>query len=183
MRGAAAPGGIHRLGNGLAIGLTIAIFAMSSAKAEDGSTPPPLDATATASLDAPGLSPPPPVAVPSTMLARIDLSDQRMSVYVDDRLEYEFPISTARKGYLTPIGEFHPEVLSPRHRSRKYNNAPMPWAVFFHKGWAVHGTTEVSRLGRPASHGCVRLHPDNAKIFFTLVKDLGMANTTISVVQ
>jgi lipoprotein-anchoring transpeptidase ErfK/SrfK len=175
----------------LAIGLTIAgLAALGSASGAlaAGDTALPADeASITASL-ATAAAPAPQAdladaAMPASLLARIDLSDQRMSVYVDDRLEYEFAISTARKGYLTPVGDFHPEFLSPRHRSRKYNNAPMPWAVFFHKGWAVHGTTEVTRLGRPASHGCVRLHPDNAKIFFTLVKDLGMANTTISVVQ
>ena len=122
-------------------------------------------------------------AAPSGLLARIDLSEQTMSVYVDDKLEYTFAVSTARKGYVTPIGEYHAEWLSPRHRSRKYNNAPMPWSVFFYKGWAVHGTTELARLGRPASHGCVRLHPDNAKIFYSLVKDLGKQNTTIVVTR
>jgi lipoprotein-anchoring transpeptidase ErfK/SrfK len=120
-------------------------------------------------------------AAPSSLMARVDISDQTLSVYVDDRLEYVFPVSTARAGYLTPVGEFSAEWLSPRHRSRKYDNAPMPWAVFFHDGWAVHGTTDLRHLGRPASHGCVRLHPDNAKIFYSLVKDLGKQNTTIIV--
>jgi lipoprotein-anchoring transpeptidase ErfK/SrfK len=59
----------------------------------------------------------------------------------------------------------------------------MPWAVFFHEGWAVHGTTELRQLGRPASHGCVRLHPDNARIFFSLVREIGQQNTLISIVQ
>ena len=121
-----------------------------------------------------------PVA-PQSLLARIDISDQTMSVYLDDRLAYVFTVSTARKGYITPIGEYKAEWLSPRHRSRKYNNAPMPWSVFFHDGWAVHGTTELKQLGKPASHGCVRLHPDNAKTFYSLVKDLGKKNTTIVV--
>ena len=59
----------------------------------------------------------------------------------------------------------------------------MPWAVFFNGGYAIHGTTEIRALGRPASHGCVRLHPDNAKAFFSLVKIVGMENTLIDVVQ
>ena len=83
----------------------------------------------------------------------------------------------------TPVGRYKAEWLSRYHRSRKYDNAPMPWAVFFYGGYAVHGTTEIKRLGRPASHGCVRLHPENAKIFFSLVKKVGMPNTLITVVR
>jgi lipoprotein-anchoring transpeptidase ErfK/SrfK len=117
------------------------------------------------------------------MVARIDLSDQTMNVYVQDQLTYTFKVSTARGGYITPVGRYKAEWLSRYHRSRKYDNAPMPWAVFFHGGYAVHGTTEIRRLGRPASHGCVRLHPENAKIFFSLVKNIGMENTLITVVR
>ena len=117
------------------------------------------------------------------MVARIDLSDQTMNIYVEDQLTYTFKVSTARGGYITPVGRYKAESLSRYHRSRKYDNAPMPWAVFFHGGYAVHGTTEIKRLGRPASHGCVRLHPENAKIFFSLVKDVGMENTLITVVR
>ncbi|MCR4282553.1 MAG: L,D-transpeptidase [Bauldia sp.] len=117
------------------------------------------------------------------MVARIDLSDQTMTIYVEERLAYVFKVSTARKGYITPVGFYQAEWLSPRHRSRKYDNAPMPWSVFFHQGWAIHGTTDIKRLGKPASHGCVRLHPDNAKIFFQLVKEAGLDRTLISVVR
>lgn len=115
--------------------------------------------------------------------ARIDLSDQTMSIYVGEKLEHVFKVSTGRKGYGTPTGRWNAAWLSPRHRSRKYNNAPMPWSVFFHGGYAVHGTTDLKRLGRPASHGCVRLHPDNAKTFFGLVQKSGKENTLISIVR
>ena len=117
------------------------------------------------------------------MVARVDLSDQTMRVYVDNVLTYSFAVSTGRKSYGTPVGRYQAEWLSPKHRSRKYNNAPMPWAVFFHDGFAVHGTTEVRKLGRPASHGCVRLHTDNAKLFYKLVKTVGMDNTLITIVR
>ena len=115
--------------------------------------------------------------------ARVDLSEQRMYVYVGEQLEYTFKVSTGRKGYGTPTGRWNAAWLSPKHRSRKYNNAPMPWAVFFYQGYAVHGTTDVGRLGRPASHGCIRLHPDNAKTFFSLVQKNGKENTLISIVR
>jgi lipoprotein-anchoring transpeptidase ErfK/SrfK len=115
--------------------------------------------------------------------ARIDISDQTMHVYVGEKLEYVFKVSTGRGGYRTPTGQWNAAWLSPKHRSRKYNNAPMPWAVFFTGGYAVHGTTDIKRLGRPASHGCVRLHPDNAKTFYSLVRKSGKENTLISVVR
>ena len=119
----------------------------------------------------------------SAIVARIDLSDQRMYVYVSGRLQHVWPVSTGRKSYGTPTGRWNAEWLSPRHRSRKYDNAPMPWAVFFYQGYAVHGTNEVKRLGRPASHGCVRLDPNNAKTFFQLVKTTGMDETLIAIVR
>ena len=117
------------------------------------------------------------------LLARIDLSDQTMRVYVGEALRHTFTVSTGRGSYRTPTGTWRAQWLSPRHRSRKYNNAPMPWSVFYYGGYAIHGTTEISRLGQPASHGCVRLHPDNAKIFFEMVQATGKANTTIIVVE
>jgi hypothetical protein len=117
------------------------------------------------------------------IFATIDISDQTMLVYVDGTLTYTFPVSTARRGYVTPVGFYGAQWLSPKHRSRKYDNAPMPWAVFFHGGYAVHGTTEIRKLGKPASHGCVRLHPDNAKTFFSLVKDAGVDQAQIAVVD
>jgi lipoprotein-anchoring transpeptidase ErfK/SrfK len=121
--------------------------------------------------------PPPPVR------AEISLSDQTMHVYVGDNLAYTFKISSGRRGYGTPAGKYKALWLSRKHRSRKYDWAPMPWSVFFHRGYAVHGTTDLKRLGRPASHGCIRLHPDNARIFFKLVQANGKENTSITVVK
>jgi hypothetical protein len=117
------------------------------------------------------------------VVVRVDLSDQRMYVYVAEKLEYTFPVSTGRKGYGTPVGRYQAQWLSPKHRSRKYNMAPMPWSVFFHGGYAIHGTTELKRLGRTASHGCVRLHPDNAKVIYSLVRATGKDSTLITIVR
>jgi lipoprotein-anchoring transpeptidase ErfK/SrfK len=120
---------------------------------------------------------------PSTIVARVDLSTQRMSIYVNDVLTHTFPVSTGRGSYGTPTGRWTAQWLSPKHRSRKYDNAPLPWSVFFYSGYAVHGTTDLKALGRPASHGCVRLHPDNAKTFYSLVKEIGLDNTLITIVR
>ena len=117
------------------------------------------------------------------LVARVDISDQKMYVYLDDILVNVFPVSTGRPGYGTPPGSYQAQWTSAFWRSRKYNNAPMPWAVFFKGGYAVHGTTEVRRLGTPASHGCVRLLPDNAKLFYQLVQKNGLDSTTIAIVN
>jgi lipoprotein-anchoring transpeptidase ErfK/SrfK len=106
-----------------------------------------------------------------------------MTVYLDDEVKYVFRVSTGRSGFGTPTGEWKAQWLSRYHRSRKYHYAPMPWSVFFNGGYAVHGTTEVRNLGRPASHGCVRLHPDNARIFFQLVQTAGRANSKVAITR
>lgn len=115
--------------------------------------------------------------------ARIGIADQRMRVLVDGEVAYDWPVSTGRRGYETPRGDFRPERMHARYFSRKYDGAPMPHAVFFVGGVAVHGTTEIRRLGRPASHGCVRLHPDNARAFFTLVRHHGLDNARVVVTE
>ncbi|MBS7545899.1 L,D-transpeptidase [Ancylobacter oerskovii] len=120
-----------------------------------------------------------PPARAGAVLARIDIGAQRMDVWVDGALQFSWPVSTARKGYLTPTGSFRPQRLHRRYFSRKYDNAPMPHAVFFHRGWAIHGTGDLRRLGRPASHGCVRLAPANAATFYRLVGTHGRADTRI----
>ncbi|MDN4987267.1 L,D-transpeptidase [Bradyrhizobium arachidis] len=111
----------------------------------------------------------------------IDKSTQRLSVRVDGALRYSWPVSTGRRGYGTPSGTFHPQAMMRSYFSRKYYNAPMPYAIFFYYGFAIHGTTDISRLGGPASHGCVRLHPAHAAALFALIKREGAGNTTIHI--
>jgi hypothetical protein len=113
------------------------------------------------------------------IVANIDLASQRMHVTVEGMQTYEWKISSGRSGFITPAGTFSPKLLHRMHYSRQYDNAPMPHTVFFHRGYAVHGTDYVRRLGKPASHGCVRLSRKNAKIFFNLVKSNGKAQTDI----
>lgn len=119
----------------------------------------------------------------SRLVATVSLSSQRMQVEVDGRTAYEWKVSTARPGYVTPTGSFKPTRMHKMWYSRKYDNAPMPHSVFFHGGYAVHATDAVKRLGKPASHGCIRLHPDNAADFYALVKSVGATNTSIVIVK
>jgi|EndMetStandDraft_8_1072994.scaffolds.fasta_scaffold940799_1 lipoprotein-anchoring transpeptidase ErfK/SrfK len=124
-----------------------------------------------------------PAAAQAGVVARISLSSQRMEVYVDGEPRYNWAVSTARRGYRTPTGTFQPTALAVWHRSTIYSGSPMPHSIFFLRGYAIHGSYEIKHLGRPASHGCVRLHPSNAKALFSLVSAHGRGNTTIQITQ
>ena len=115
------------------------------------------------------------------LVAKGDLSTQTMTVIQDGKVRYRWPVSTARSGYVTPTGTWRPKRIHRMWHSRKYDMSPMPYSVFYHGGYAIHGTGAVSRLGRPASHGCVRLHTANAKTFYNLVRRVGMGNTRVVV--
>jgi lipoprotein-anchoring transpeptidase ErfK/SrfK len=109
----------------------------------------------------------------------VDISTQSMVVEDENGPIYNFDVSTGRAGHATPTGSFHPIWMATMWHSSKYENAPMPWSIFFYGGYAIHGTTDIRHLGHLASHGCVRLDPANAKLLFDLVKQVGAENTKI----
>lgn len=121
-----------------------------------------------------------------SVTATVSLSKQVMMVNVVDKAglakTYMWKVSTGKNGYGTPTGEWNPTWLSVDHWSKTYN-APMPFAVFFTGGYAIHATDAVAKLGQPASHGCVRLAPEHASMFFDLVKAFGKSNTKIIVTR
>lgn len=121
------------------------------------------------------------VGTTAVLVASIDLRRQRMKVTVDGELVGNWPISSGKMGYETPTGRFRPQWSSKMHYSRKYNNSPMPYSVFFNQGIATHGTSYTSRLGAPASHGCIRLRTANARKFYNLVHRHGYKRTRIVV--
>jgi len=125
------------------------------------------------------------LAVPSFayagVVAQINLTTQRMQVYVNGQPRYTWKVSTARSGYRTPTGTYKPTNLVRYHRSTIYHGSPMPHSIFFYKGYAIHGSYETKYLGRPASHGCVRLAPSNAAALYSLVSKYGAGNTTIKI--
>jgi lipoprotein-anchoring transpeptidase ErfK/SrfK len=112
------------------------------------------------------------------IVVRVDKAAQRMHVLVDGELRHKFAVSTGLAGG-PPLGTFKPQRLERNWHSRLFNMAPMPYSIFFHGHFAIHGTNAIRKLGQRASHGCVRLHPDNAATLFNLVKTRGMANTRI----
>ena len=117
------------------------------------------------------------------LLVNISKSQQRVSVVIDGAEAYRWPVSTGRRGHETPSGSFHPLRLERHWYSHQYSLTPMPWSVFFHRGYAMHGTMEAYNLGHAASHGCVRLRPDKASILFSLVRHQGLRNTKVVVMN
>ena len=118
-------------------------------------------------------------AARADLVITINKSSQSMSVAVDGQHRYTWAVSTGIYG--TPSGSFRPQSLSRHHFSSLYNAAPMPYSIFYDGNFAIHGTTHVRQLGGPASRGCVRLHPSNAAILFSLVEKEGMGNTRIQI--
>jgi len=120
-------------------------------------------------------------AARADVLINIDIATQRMTVRADGALLYTWPVSTGQSGYDTPDGEFKPFRMERDHFSREWDDAPMPYSIFFtQQGHAIHGSNHTKALGTPASHGCVRLDPKNAAVLFDLVKQEGMNHTRIS---
>lgn len=113
------------------------------------------------------------------VVARIDQSSQRMRVYVGGALAYDWPVSTARRGFVTPNGSYRVGLMAPMWRSHKYHGSPMPHAMFFRGGYAIHGTYATGALGRRASHGCIRLSPGHAAELFHLTRSYGGARVVI----
>jgi lipoprotein-anchoring transpeptidase ErfK/SrfK len=118
----------------------------------------------------------------AAVLVDIDKETQRMTVSVGGRQLYEWPVSTGRPGYSTPSGSFTATSMNAIWYSKQWDNAPMPHSVFFIKdGHAIHGSSDIRNLGKPVSHGCVRLLPRNAATLYALVKENGLENTRVVV--
>src|SRR5258705_2371097 len=111
----------------------------------------------------------------------VDKDNQQMTVAVDGVERYHWPVSSGLPSYETPNGSFRTFRMEEDHFSKEFDDAPMPHSIFFTKiGHAIHGTDSVNRLGSPASHGCVRLSPENASKLWDLVKQEGVLNTTVT---
>lgn len=123
----------------------------------------------------------PVAASAATLIAKVNISTQTMTVSHRGSVKYTWKVSTARPGKVTPSGTWTAKWLSRNHRSSRYNNAPMPYSIFYNGNYAIHGTDQVNRLGRPASAGCVRLHPENAAILFRLAQQEGLKNMKVVV--
>ena len=120
---------------------------------------------------------PPP---PPRLIITVNKVSQKITVELDGEQLYKWPVSTGAPGYETPSGNFRPFRMEKEHFSKEWDDAPMPYSIFFTgEGHALHGSYHVKSLGRRASHGCVRILPANAAILFALVQKTGMSNTRV----
>jgi lipoprotein-anchoring transpeptidase ErfK/SrfK len=124
---------------------------------------------------------PKPVPPAITLHAKVDLTNQRVTILEHDKVKFSWAISSGARGYETPTGSFKPGWMAKTWFSKQYDNAPMPHAVFFNGGIAMHATQATGSLGRAASHGCIRQSPANAATFYGLVSKHGLVHTRISV--
>jgi len=98
----------------------------------------------------------------------IDRLTQMAYVYRADKLVGATTVSTATKGRITPLGFWSVLEKRPFYRSKKYDNAPMPWMQRIDNyGIALHGGKNP---GYPASHGCIRLPMKFAEKLYGLTK-------------
>ena len=120
--------------------------------------------------------------LPPIVVVNVSIASQTMSVSVNGWPEGYWRISSARSGYHTPRGSYRVTRMAREYYSKKYDDAPMPNSVFFYGGYAIHGTNHISQLSRPASHGCIRLHPSDSADLFELVEQYGMSRTRINII-
>lgn len=162
--------------------------ATATEAASEGSSSAATETSAPAATATPQATPeqaevkPKPAPLPDpTLKVSIDLAAQKLTVSEHGQVKYSWPISSGTASHPTPRGTFRPQWTAKMWYSRKYDNAPMPNAVFINGGVAIHATYATGMLGRPASHGCIRLAPANAKTFYNLVHKHGLKLTRVSV--
>src|SRR5262245_2651324 len=150
----------------------VPVLAMMLAFPATAQTSPPATAQTSSNSESKGTG--------AAILINIDKSRQRMTVFLDGAEKYVWPVSTGLAGYSTPSGTYTATSMNEIWYSKEWDNAPMPHSIFFRKdGYAIHGTYEAKNLGRPASHGCVRISRENAATLFALVKQNGLKNTEV----
>ena len=124
--------------------------------------------------------PPAKAVIKPRLVIVVDKVSQEMTVTLDGEELYTWAVSTGAQGYDTPSGTYRPFRMEKDHFSKEWDDAPMPYSIFFTPlGHALHGSYHIKSLGRRASHGCVRIHPDNAAKLFALVTKTGMSNTQV----
>ncbi len=114
------------------------------------------------------------------VLVAVNEQTQTMSVTIEGLETYRWKVSTGRAGMATPTGTFRPFRMERDHFSKEWDDSPMPYSIFFTPdGHAIHGTLSTWRLGKPVSHGCIRLDPRNAAILYDIVTAEGLGNTQV----
>lgn len=103
---------------------------------------------------------------PASARACVDLTNNKTWIQEGGQIIYgPVPQIGGREGYRTPPGMFYVGWKNIDHKSSEFNNAPMPYAIFFNGGIAFHqGSTDTP------SHGCIRLEKPDAQAYWDLLQ-------------
>ena len=114
------------------------------------------------------LNPPGPYLVQRGKWIEVDLTQQVLRAFEDDRLAMEFPVSTGLPQTPTVAGIFHiqSKYLSIDMYGPGYYLQDVPYTMAFYRGYTIHGTYWHNKFGRPMSHGCVNMKREDAKRLF-----------------
>jgi lipoprotein-anchoring transpeptidase ErfK/SrfK len=106
----------------------------------------------------------------------ISLADQQMWIFEGNMIMQRFPVSTGVPGHRTPTGTYSVHNMSSRAYSNRYECWMLNWMAITGDGLfgmhALQGTSYLRHLGSVASHGCIRLSPENAEWLYGWV-DIG----------
>ena len=160
---------VKRLVSGLGVaaaGVALTLGLGGTAAAAPAPAPAPAPVVAPTPAAAPAI----PCSLPTTgSAACIDVSAKKAWLVENGQVVKTVSALGGRSGHRTPTGTFQVEWKDPDHVSKTYDNAPMPYSVFFAPGIATHGGSLAER-----SHGCVHLSTANAKTFYNA---LGVGDT------
>lgn len=98
----------------------------------------------------------------------VDLSEQMLTAWQGEAIVLQTIVSTGRAEYPTVIGTWPIRVkyVSTRMIGPGYDTPNVPWTMYFHWGYAIHGAYWHNDFGTPVSHGCVNMRPAEAKLLF-----------------
>lgn len=116
----------------------------------------------------------PPSDVPTgARWIHVDLDEQTLTAYEGDRPVYATLVATGIKGYDTPDGAWRirrkyvsRRMQGPDPDKGRYDIEEVPWAMYYHAGFALHGAYWHDEFGKVRSHGCTNLPPVDARWLF-----------------
>lgn len=123
-------------------------------------------------------APPAPLASGRSLL--VSITNQRIYAYENGALIHSYLVSTGLPATPTVLGDYNVYVKyqATDMSGPGYYLPGVPWTMYFYQGYAIHGTYWHANFGRPMSHGCVNLPPDEARWFY----DFASVGTLVRVI-
>jgi len=113
----------------------------------------------------------------------VDISQQSMRVYQGNRRIYHWRVSTGRRGFGTPRGNFRAKFIRKRHRSHICHGQFMMNAIVLNDKLAIFGSNSTWKLGQNVSYGCVKISKENSKKLYKLVQSYGKNRVRVKITR